>query len=60
MIENSVVSCPPCWVAVEVKAPPTLPCRAPFIQRPPAWSRKFAICDDIRPNRVPVPTMMAS
>ena len=25
MIENSVVSLPPCWVALEVKAPPTLP-----------------------------------
>jgi hypothetical protein len=24
--ENSVVSCPPCWVADAVKAPPTLPC----------------------------------
>ena len=23
MIENSVVSWPPCWVAVEAKAPPT-------------------------------------
>ena len=31
----------PFWVAVEVKAPPTLPCSAPFIQRPPVWSRKF-------------------
>ena len=30
MIENSVVSWPPCWVAVEVKAPPTLPCSAPL------------------------------
>jgi hypothetical protein len=41
MIENSVVSWSPFWVAVEVKAPPTLPCSAPFIQRPPVWSRKF-------------------
>jgi hypothetical protein len=24
MIENSVASCPPCWLAVEVKAPPNL------------------------------------
>jgi hypothetical protein len=39
MIENSVVSWPPCWVAVEVKAPPTLPCSAPRAHRPPAWSR---------------------
>ena len=29
MIENSVASCPPCWVAVEANAPPTLPFRAP-------------------------------
>lgn len=36
MIENSVVSPPPCWVAVEVKAPPTLPCSAPLAQSPPA------------------------
>ena len=45
MIENSVVSWPPCWVAVDVKAPPTLPCSAPLAQSPPAWSRKFAICE---------------
>jgi hypothetical protein len=25
MIENSVVSCPPCCVALDVNAPPTLP-----------------------------------
>ena len=31
MIENSVVSCPPCWVAVEVKA-------APLVFR--RWTRK--------------------
>ena len=59
-MENSVVSCPPCWVALEVKAPPILPLSAPLAHSPPAWSRKFAICDAIRPNRVPVPTMMAS
>src|SRR6516165_37400 len=29
MIENSVVSCPPCCVALELNAPPTLPCNAP-------------------------------
>ena len=36
MIENSVVSCPPCWVFVEVKAPPTLPLSAPLAHNPPA------------------------
>ena len=36
MIEKSVVSLPPCWVADEVKAAPTLPFRAPRAQRPPA------------------------
>ncbi len=41
MIENSVVSLPPCWVALEVKAPPTLPCSAPVAQRPPACSKKL-------------------
>ena len=45
MIENSVVSCPPCCVALDVNAPPTLPCNAPRAQSAPAWSRKFAICD---------------
>ena len=60
MIENSVVSWPPCCVAVEVNAPPTLPFRAPLAQRPPAWSRKLAICEAMRPKRVPVPTTMAS
>jgi hypothetical protein len=29
MIENSVVSCPPCCVTAEVNAPPTFPCKAP-------------------------------
>src|SRR5262245_49247193 len=45
---------------VDVNAPPTLPCSAPRIQSPPAWSRKLAICDGSRPNRVPAPTMIAS
>jgi hypothetical protein len=36
MIENSVISWPPCCVAVDVKAPPTLPCNAPRAHRPPA------------------------
>ena len=29
MMEKSVVSLPPCWVALEVNAPPTFPCSAP-------------------------------
>src|ERR1039458_8302469 len=45
MIENNVVSWPPCWLAVEGNAPPTLPFNTPPIQSPPAWSRKLAICD---------------
>ena len=49
MIENSCFA-PPCCVALEVNAPPTFPCNAPRIQRPPAWSRKLAICDDSRPK----------
>jgi hypothetical protein len=36
VIENSVVLLPPCWVAEDVKAAPTLPLNAPRIQRPPA------------------------
>ena len=42
------------------QAAPTLPFSAPRAHRPPAWSRKAAICDDIRPKRVPVPMMIAS
>ena len=60
MIENSVASWPPCWVAVEVNAPPTLPCSAPLFHRPPAWSRKLVICEGMRPKRVGAPMTMAS
>ena len=35
MIENNVISWPPCWVAVEVNAAPTLPISAPFAHNPP-------------------------
>jgi hypothetical protein len=52
MIENRVVSLPPCWVALEVKAPPTLPCNAPPIQRRPACSQKLPIAEGMRPKRV--------
>ena len=45
----SVVSWPPCWLAVEVNAAPTLPISLPYAQSPPVWSQKFAICDDLRP-----------
>jgi len=38
MVENRRISLPPCWLAVEVKAEPTLPLSAPFAQRPPARS----------------------
>ena len=60
MMESRVVSWPPCCVAEEVKAPPTFPWRAPRAQSSPAWSRKPLICDAIRPNLVPTPTMIAS
>ena len=50
---------PPCCVAVEVNAA-DLPFKAPRAHRPPAWSRKLAICEGIRPKRVGVPTMIAS
>jgi hypothetical protein len=35
MIEDSVASCPPCWVAVKVKAPLALPFGEPLIHKPP-------------------------
>ena len=61
MMVNSVVSWPPCCVADDAKAR-RLPCRGglPFAHRPPAWSRKLTIWDDILPKRVPVPTTIAS
>jgi hypothetical protein len=59
-IAIKVVSWPPCWLAVEVKAEPTFPTSAPEAHRPPAWSRKLAICEAIRPKRVPTPITIAS
>ena len=35
MAEKSVVSWPPCWVAVDDMALPTLPVRAPRAHKPP-------------------------
>ena len=55
-----VVSCPPCWLAVEVNAAPTLPTSLPCAHSPPVVSQKLAICDAMQPYRVPTPTMMAS
>ena len=60
MIENYVVSFPPCCVALDVNAPPTLPIKAPLIQRAPACSQKLPIADGILPNRVGAPTTTAS
>jgi hypothetical protein len=48
-IAIKVVSCPPCWEAVEVKALPTLPIRAFRAQSPPVWSQNCAICAAMRP-----------
>ena len=59
-IEMIVVSWPPCWVAVEVKALPTLPTSAPFTQSGPVWSQKLRICAAMLPKRVGAPTMIAS
>ena len=60
MIENSVVSFPPCCVPLDVNAPPTLPTRAPVAHKAPACSQKLPIADGIRPNRVGAPTTTAS
>lgn len=38
MIENSVVSWPPCWVALDENAPPTLPCNAPYDEQAQLWT----------------------
>ena len=37
-IASSVVSWPPCWLAVELKALPTLPISAPAAHNPPVGS----------------------
>jgi hypothetical protein len=60
MIENRVIALPPCRVALEVKAPPTLPCSAPLSQNRPAGSQKLPIAEGMRPNRGAAPTTMAS
>lgn len=60
IIDMIVSSFPPCCVAVELKAPPTLPFSAPVAHRPPAMSQNAAICDGRRPKRVPAPMMIAS
>jgi hypothetical protein len=49
MPARSVVSWPPCWVAVDDMTLPTLPLKAPRAHKPPVWSRKFVICEAIRP-----------
>ena len=56
MMKKSVVSLPPCCVALEVKAPPTLPCSAPPIHKLPACSQKLPMAEGMRPNRVGAPT----
>lgn len=58
--ERMVDSCPPCWVAEEVKTEPTLPARAPWAQREPVASRNWRIWPHMFPYRVGVPKMMAS
>ena len=59
MIENSVVSLPPCWVAQEVNAA-DLPIQRATRPEPACLVQKLAICEGMRPNRVPTPRMMAS
>ena len=36
-------------VAEDVMVEPTLPAKAPFIHKPPVWSRKFLSCAVIMP-----------
>src|ERR1700722_10263500 len=55
-----VDSWPPCCVAVEVKAEPTLPTSLPCAHSSPAWSRKLRIWLVTESNRVGEPKMMAS
>ena len=56
----SVVSWPPCWVAVEQKTPPGLPTSPPRIQIWPVESRNWRIWPHMLPKRVGVPKTMAS
>ena len=49
MNPKMVDSCPPCWVADDVMAEPTLPTSAPLAQSPPVWSMKLRICEAMVP-----------
>ena len=55
-----VVSWPPCCVPVDANTLPILPTSAPFIHRPPVWSRNVRIWPAMLPKRVGVPKMIAS
>ena len=55
-----VISCPPCWLWVQVKTLPTLPSSAFFAHSGPVWSRKLRICAHMLPNRVGAPKRMPS
>ena len=61
MIEKRVVSLPPCWVALEVKAAANLSdAGRRSSTTAPACSQKLPIAEGMRPNRVGAPTMIAS
>jgi hypothetical protein len=58
--EVSVVSCPPCWLAVEQNTEPSLPTSLCWNHSAPVWSRKLRIWADMLPKRVGVPKIIAS
>ena len=60
MIEKSVVSLPPCWLALEVKAPPDLAVQRAGRPEPAGLLEKLPIAEGMRPKRVGAPTMIAS
>ncbi|MOA44068.1 hypothetical protein D3C78_1662960 [compost metagenome] len=56
IIDSSVVSCPPCRLAVEVNTPAGLPTRAPVSHRLLVPSRKYLSGAAMLPKRVGLPS----
>ena len=60
IIDSSVVSWPPCRLAVEVNTPAGLPIRPPDIHSALVPSRKYFSAAAMLPNRVGLPSARAA
>ncbi len=60
IIENRVVSCPPCCELLQVNTAPGLPISAPDAHKPPQVSRNEASWLGRRPKRVGAPSTRPS